>query len=287
MMKYSQIKAVLAGLIVFMLSGCSFFVAQATEDFGNNLTKVIRNHNEPEIVAEAIPSFLLLLETLIEGDPDNEALLSSAASLYGAYIGLLNEETGRNKQLSDKALAYALRSACVHGEQFCLLNQQKYDVFETIIEQTDNVDLDMLYTVGVAWAGWIQTNKTDWNAVAQLAQVKAIMTRVIELDVEHEQGNAHVYLGVLATILPPALGGKPDVGKKHFEMALQISEERNLMVKVIYAKQYARMMFDRELHDTLLNSVIAAELESPGLTLMNTLAKKQAKKLLASADEYF
>jgi hypothetical protein len=286
-MQYSEIKVILAGLIAVMLNGCSFFVTQATEDFGNNLTKVILNHNEPETVAEAVPTYLLLLETLIEDEPDNEALLSSAATLYGAYIGLLNEESDRKKQLSNKALKFALRSACVHDEQLCLLNQHKYDAFETIIKQTDKDDIDVLYSLGVAWGGWIQMHKANWNAVAQLAQVKAIMTRVIEFDIEYEQGNAHVYLGVLATILPPALGGTPEIGKQHFETALRISEEKNLMVKVIYAKHYARMMFDRELHDKLLNSVMAAKLEYPGLTLMNTMAKKQAKDLLRSADEYF
>jgi hypothetical protein len=59
------------------------------------------------------------------------------------------------------------------------------------------------------------------------------------------------------------------------------------MMKVVYAKQYARMMFDRELHDRLLNSVLSSDTKQPGLTLMNTLAQKQAKELLESADEYF
>ncbi len=286
-MMYSGFKVMLVGVIAIFMNGCSFFVTKATEDFGNNLTRVILNHNEPETVSEAVPTYLLLLETLIEDDPDNESLLSSAATLYGAYIGLLNDQPNREKQLSSKAFNFALRSACVHDETLCFLNQQKYNVFEKIIKQTDIDDVDTLYALGVAWGAWIQAHKTDWNAIAQLAQVKAVMTRVIEFDVNYKQGNAHVYLGVLATILPPALGGTPEIGKQHFETALKISEEKNLMVKVIYAKQYARMMFDRELHDNLLNEVMAAKLDYPGLTLMNTMAKKQAKDLLDSADEFF
>ncbi|MFW5443468.1 MAG: TRAP transporter TatT component family protein [Methylococcaceae bacterium] len=262
-------------------------MSRATDDFGKNLSKAILNHNEPETIAEAIPAYLLLLETLIVNEPDNETLLSSAATLYGAYTSLLSDDGDRKKQLSSQALNFAMRSACIHDQLLCQLNDQTYERFEAIIEQTNSDDIATLYLVGSAWAQWIQAHSSDWNAIAQLAQVKLTMTRVIELDNRYKGGNAHVYLGVLATILPPALGGTPEIGKQHFESALQLSEGKSLMVKVVYAKQYARMMFERELHDSLLNAVMSAQLEQPDLTLMNALAKKQARDLLDSADEYF
>jgi hypothetical protein len=53
------------------------------------------------------------------------------------------------------------------------------------------------------------------------------------------------------------------------------------------AESYARMMFDRELHDRLLEEVLAADPEAPGLTLANVLAQRDARALLASADDYF
>ena len=59
------------------------------------------------------------------------------------------------------------------------------------------------------------------------------------------------------------------------------------MNKVLFARHYARLMYNRELHDRLLNEVIKAETEVPGLTLINTLAKQEAKELLQSAGEYF
>ncbi len=288
MTRLAILKVLLLALISIYLNGCSFFVSNATEELGHNITQSILAHNDPATVAEAIPAYLLFMEALLLKDPDNEALLASTSTLYIAYINLLPEDQhDRKKRLSTKALNFALHSACVHDESLCLLNKQKYQPFEKIINQTGNEDIDVLYSLGTSWALWIQTNKSDWNAVAQLAQVKTLMTRVIELDNNYKQGSAHIYLGVLATILPPALGGKPEIGKQHFEAALKLSEEKNLMIKVVYAKQYARMMFDQELHDRLLNAVMNAELEQPDLTLINTLAKKQAKNLLDSADEYF
>jgi hypothetical protein len=66
-----------------------------------------------------------------------------------------------------------------------------------------------------------------------------------------------------------------------------VSNDRDLSIKVDYARYYARTLYDRELHDRLLQDVLAADPEAPGLTLFNTLAQEEARELLASADDYF
>jgi hypothetical protein len=59
------------------------------------------------------------------------------------------------------------------------------------------------------------------------------------------------------------------------------------MAKVEFARHYARLMFDRALHDRLLHEVLATDPEAPGRTLSNVLAQQQAQQLLDSAAEYF
>ena len=280
-------KAILLLLCSVSLSGCSFFIASATEDLDHNLIRVILNHNDPETVAEAIPGYLLMLEALVEKSPESEELLASTSSLYGSYATLIPENQERLQHLTSKALYYGLRSACVHRDDFCQINKIKFDAFEKIIQTTELKDIPALYTVGSAWASWIQANNKDWNAVAQLGQVKAIMMRLITLDETYKNGSTHIYLGILATFLPPAMGGDPDAGKFHFERAIALSEQKNLLIKVIYAKKYARLLFDRELHDSLLNEVVNADPVQPELTLINTVAQRQAKILLKTADDYF
>jgi hypothetical protein len=123
--------------------------------------------------------------------------------------------------------------------------------------------------------------------VAQLGKIQLLMTRVTELDENYELASAHIYLGALDTLLPAALGGKPEEGKQHFERAILLSKDRNLTAKVLYAERYARLVFDRDLHDRLLNEVIAADKTEAGWTLANTLAQQKAQQLLQSADNYF
>ena len=101
------------------------------------------------------------------------------------------------------------------------------------------------------------------------------------------EGTAKMYLGIVNSIRPPALGGKPELANKYFEEAISISNGKNLAVKVEYANSYARTLYERELHDQLLNEVLLAETDAPGFTMSNTMAKEEAKRLLASADDYF
>jgi hypothetical protein len=96
-----------------------------------------------------------------------------------------------------------------------------------------------------------------------------------------------MYLGILDTLLPEALGGEPEAGRQWFEKGIALSGGKDLSIKVEYARGYARQLYDRELHDALLNEVLAAPVEQPNLTLFNILAREQAVALLASADEYF
>ena len=46
-------------------------------------------------------------------------------------------------------------------------------------------------------------------------------------------------------------------------------------------------LYDRDLHDQLLNEIVAANPVTSGYTLTNMLAQEKAKLLLESADDYF
>ena len=147
--------------------------------------------------------------------------------------------------------------------------------------------MPLLYGLATAWSGWIQARSDDWNALIDLPRVKLLFERCLALGESYEDGGAHVYLGVFATLLPPAYGGKPEVARMHFERAIEISAGDNLMYRVLMAEHYARAVYDRKLHDRLLLTVLEQPAEAPGLTLINTLAKRRAGVLLSESAEFF
>ena len=83
------------------------------------------------------------------------------------------------------------------------------------------------------------------------------------------------------------MGGNFEAGLAHYERALSVSGGRDLSIKVDYARYYARTLYDRELHDRLLNEVLSADPVQDGYTMFNTLAQDDAQTLLDSADDYF
>lgn len=278
---------ILLFLTAFILSACSIIVSSATDKMAGNLSAAILNNDDLATVKTGAPAYLLLLDSFIEGDPENVKTLISAANLYGAYANVFIKDKARAKRLTQKALDYSLRASCLEMKISCHLEKMKFAQFQQVIKSFKKQNIDLLYTLGASWAGWIENRSDNWNAAAALSRITTIMQHVITLDENYNHGQAHLYLGVLNTLLPPALGGKPQKGKQHFDKAIAIANGKNFMANVLYAQKYARLVFDQALHDKLLQQIINTDPHIRDFTLTNVLAQKKAKKLLISGKDYF
>jgi hypothetical protein len=144
-----------------------------------------------------------------------------------------------------------------------------------------------LFGYAVSLLAYIRAHGSDFTAIAALPRVEYALQRLLTLANPSRIGVVNMYLGILNTLRPEALGGKPQQGRAYFEKAIELTQGNDLTVKVEFARGYARLIYDRELHDRLLNEVLQQAPRQPGLTLFNVLAQRQAKELLASADDYF
>ncbi len=272
------------GLLLIGLAGCA---AMAARGLAESLSRAIVNHDDPATVQAGAPAYLLLLDGFIDESPDDPDLLIAGARLNGVYATVFVEDPERARHLSGKARAYAGRALCLRHPPMCAQDRRHFDELAPLLAAMTEADVPALYTYATVWAGWIQTRSGDWDAIADLPRVEAMLERVVALDEGYDRGQAHLYLGVMRTLLPPALGGRPGEGRAHFERAIALSEGRNLMAKVEFARRYARLVFDQAMHDRLLREVLAADPREPGLTLSNTLARRQARQLLATSKDYF
>jgi tetratricopeptide (TPR) repeat protein len=277
-----RVKGLIVLLSTLLLGGCASI---ATERMAGHLSMAMLNQSDPEIVRTGAPAYLLLVDSLIAEEPDNADLLLVGARLYGAYAGGLVEENERRLGLTDQALEYARRALCEENRELCTVLDLPYLDFMPVLEQTGTDDLPILYGYATAWLGWIEAHSDDWNAVAALPKAEAMLQRIIALQPDYERGRAQLYFGSLLALRPAALGGKPEQAREHFEQAIRFSEGRDLMAKVEYARRYARLVFDQDLHDRLLKEVIEADPDYPGLTLSNVIAQDKARALLQ--DNYF
>jgi len=280
-------RLIFAALLSLVLPGCLSMVATAGSGLANNLSVAIMNQDDPQLVRDGAPAYLLMLDSFVEGAPDNESALSAAAELYSAYGVVFVDDPVRSRKLTTRARAYGRRALCAANEKACGIWELNYGDFVERLKLLTDDDVKALYTFGLSWIAWIQAHSSDFTALAKLPQAEAVLLRVQALDPHYEEANVEHYLAVLNTIRPPALGGDFEAGKAHYEKALAVSGGHDLSIKVDYARYYARTLYDRELHDRLLKEVLEADPDYPGLTLFNTLAQDDAKELLASADDYF
>ncbi len=280
-----RILLVVAGC--FLFAGCSSLISSVTQSFAEDLSAAILDNEDLEMVRDGAPAYLILVDSLVTRSPDDGFMLQQSATLHSAYAAAFVADEARAKRLHDKARAQALAAACLQLRDACSLDTVVFKEFSEWLSHRQVRDVPAMYALASTWASWIQANSDDFVAIADLARVKALMQRVSELDAGYENGSVFLYLGVFETLFPPAMGGKPEAGRAHFERAIELSSGENLMAKVMFADQYARLVFDRDLHDQLLNEVLEAPARSPGLTLMNTVAKEQAAQLLETADDYF
>lgn len=259
----------------------------ATSGLASNLNAAILNQDDPETVRDGAPAFLLMLDSFAEGSPDDAATLAAAAELYAVYGVVFVEDEQRASRLTRRARSYGQQSLCASNHVACGIEDLPFKGFEAVLQQLTTRDTASLFTFALTDLAYIKVHSSDWGAMAKLPRVEASLQRVQALDAQYQAVQVEHYLAVLNTIRPPALGGNFDAGKAHYERALSLSDGKDLSVSVDYARYYARTLYDRELHDRLLNAVMSANATQDGYTLFNTLAQREAQDLLDSADDYF
>lgn len=269
------------------VAGCASLVSSAANGLAENLSAAVLNQNDPETVRDGAPAYMLLLDSFIEDNPGDPALLSAGANLYASYGAVFADDAERAQRLTERARDYGRRAVCAAYEDACDWPGLKYDAFADTLPGLRPRHADAVFSYAVASLAFIRAHSDSWDALAELPQMEALLQRYLEINGDEPDNPVYTYLGILATLRPPSLGGDPEQGRHWFERAIDVSDGRDLSAKVEYARGYARLLYERDLHDRLLHEVIEADPNVPGYTLTNVLAQRDARDLLASADEYF
>lgn len=281
------LRCALAIWALLMASGCASLVSNAASNFADNLSEAVSNQNDPELVRDGAPAYMLLLDSLVEGSPDDPAILAAAAKMYASYGAVFVADADRARTLTTRARDYGAKSMCLSYKPACDWNAIGYPEYEASLSGLRKKHADIVYAYGLASLAYIRAHSDDFSALARLPHAEALLTRYLQISDGELSASVHVYLGILATIRPPMLSGEPEKGRAAFERAIELSGGKDLSAKVEFARGYARLLYERELHDKLLNEVLAADPNVPGYTLTNILAQHDATILLATADDYF
>ncbi len=253
-----------------------------------DVAKASNRQSDLKLIREGMPSYLMLIDGMVEALPDNKRLLITAAQSYASYASafIQDEDKAYAITLYAKAKEYALRALEQNGFKNPL--SRPFDDFETGLQKMGTKDVPYLFWAASCWGSWISLNMRSMEAMAELPRVEAMMKRVLVLDETFYYGGAHIFMGVLEASKPRIAGGDLNRARDHFLKAIELGNGRFLMAKVYYANYYAKKAFDRELYISTLENVLEIPVAIvPELTLLNTVAHTKAKKMLDEVDEYF
>lgn len=265
---------------------------RAAADFAEDLEKAIRAYDEPSVIREGLPAYLLLLEARLESRPNDSDLRLTTARMTASYATLFGDDGGAGypvtrRRLSKRALEHARAGACNRADRLCDLHRLDFDTLRERQQALKPDDLEAVYGLATVWTSWIEAHSDDFTALADLPRVEALLEWVAEEEPTHDDGAVWLYLAVLNSQRPPAAGGRPELASEYFTRARQESDGENLLINVFMADSYARLVFDRDLWVELLEEVLATRTDTRQYRLTNQIARARAENLLQQTEVIF
>jgi hypothetical protein len=274
-------------VLAWTLSGCTLVASSAASGLSESVSASVLNQDDPETAKAALPTFMVLLDGMVRDNPTNPDILSSTATLYASYGAIFADNPVRESRLTARARRYAHTAVCEVYAPSCDWGDLTYDEFVASLDGLRPKHAEYVYTYGFTSLAYLRAHSDDWNSLAELPQIEALFNHYMNINGDEVNSAVYTYMGILLTLRPPALGGEPERAREYFEKAIELTDGRDLGAKVEFARGYAKLLYERELHDQLLTDVLAADPYYDGYTLSNVLAQEQAKALLAEADDYF
>lgn len=286
------------------LSGCSMrsIAVEAMSEMLASGDSVFTEDDDVELVGEALPFSLKLVESLLAEAPDNRGLLLTAARgyvLYAyAYVHFPAEKAAledltearrlraRARKLYLRAFDYALRGLEVGrpGLRKALRRTPEQALAGLDADPTANVPY--LYWGASALGLAISVSKDDAAMLARLPEVDALLRYALALDEGYDEGALHEFAVVWGgASMRPA--DRATVGR-HYQRALELSRGRRASLFVAYAMTVAVPRQDRQQFLSLIRKALAVDPDAaPRARLQTTIAQRRARWLLDRTGELF
>ena len=257
--------------------------------------------DDPQLVREALPFALKLIESLLEESPRHRGLLLAAAGGFTQYAyafvqqdadeaedrdlqaaAALNE---RARRLYLRARDYGLRGLDAAHEGF---SRDLRAARAAALGAASREDVPLLYWTAASWGALIATKKDDPDLVADLPNVGDLLKRALELEPDFDHGAVHELLITYEGSRSEAMGGSIERARRHFEEAVRLSEGRRAGPFLALAETVSVRLQDRKEFESLLKRALAIDPGArPEWRLANLIGQRRARWLLARADLLF
>jgi predicted anti-sigma-YlaC factor YlaD len=294
-------QSIVACLLVAAFTGCSIerVAMNRLADSLANTGTVFAADNDPELVRDAAPFSLKLMETVLESTPDHDGLLLALASGFTQYGYAFVQQDAERVELQDfegaeamkaraaklyrRARDYGLRALDARHAGW---SQQVRQSPVAAAKRCEKADVPALYWTSAAWGALISLSKDKPEVVADLPQVAALTDRALALDADYGQGALHSFM-ITFTLARADLSSDPKaIAKKHFDRAVELSGGQNASPFIDWVEAVSVQEQNADEFSRLLNQALAIDLNArPEWTLANTVLQRRARWLLKRKDD--
>lgn len=283
--------------------GCATLKQAAINQAGNALAgggDTFASDNDPDLVREAVPFSLKLMESLLAQSPRHGGLLLALTSGFTQYAyafvqqdadllagtDLDGSEAGRAraKLLYLRARDYGLRgletahpgfgAALAAGKAGAIALRQR--------------DVPQLYWTAAAWGAAIALGKDDPALLVEIPRMEALIDRALQLDEAWNHGAIHGFLIGYEMSRPGDSAHAPVRARAHFQRAVELSGGREAGPYVTLAESVSVETQDAREFDEMLASALAINPDAdPGSRLVNLVMQRRARWLRTHQDDLF
>jgi hypothetical protein len=159
------------------LAGCASMAGSAAGNLAGDLSGAILDQDDPELVRESLPAYLLLLDSLSVNPDAGPAVLGAAARLYATYAIVFVDDPGRAATLAARARAYGARAACAANRRTCDLDGLPFADFTARLDRVRPRQSGALFSYAVGSLAYVRPQRR-LAAIAELPKIEAVPNRL-------------------------------------------------------------------------------------------------------------
>lgn len=285
------------------ISGCSvkkFAINKLGDSLASGGT-TFASDDDPDLVGEALPFSLKLMESLLAESPKHRGLLFATASGFTQYAYVFVQQPEEQLEDRDLSAADALKARARHlylrARNYGIRGlETKYPGFEARLRQDPKIavrktsvkDVPLLYWTATSWGAAIALSKDNPDAIADQLIVEALIDRAFELDPDYDFGAIHNFLITYESVRVGAAKDFASRSRKHFARAVELTSGQSASPYIALAEAVSVSNQDREEFESLLKKALAVNADArPEWRLSNIVMQRRAQWLLSREDELF
>lgn len=282
-------------------AGCSVkrLAINQLGDALSNGTGAFATDDDPDLVRDAAPFSLKLMESLLAESPQHRGLLQALASGFTQYafafvgqpadeleekdLAAANAGHARAMRLYRRARTYGLRGLEARHPGF---EKQLRANPAAAVLVTKKADVPLLYWTAASWAAGISLSKDSPDAVADLPLAAALIDRALVLEEAFDHGSIHSFLISFEMARPGAATDGVALARQHFARAVALGGGQQAGPYVSLAENVCVKQQNAAEFKALLEKALAVKVDArPEWRLVNTIMQRRAKWLLGRMDD--